>query len=73
MDEYKIIILFHSHVRTYTGQNPNTGASWTTGERMADIFRQIRKANAIKMLADGTVTNPQESDIAEVKTEMGMA
>lgn len=73
MNERDMLIIFYLHKLSYPDPNPATGAPWTTSERMADIFRQLRKARAISEKIPWAVLEPRPEDVAEVETEISSA
>ena len=70
MSQYEILMLFHSHVRTYPTKAD--GTDFTTGERFADIFRQMKKAAVMRELIDDSYTAADDAARAEVETELGL-
>ena len=73
MNERDILMIFYLHRLSYPDPNPATGAPWSTSERMADIFRQWRKARAIKEKLPQGVLEPQAADVSEVDIELSAA
>ena len=70
MTRYELLMLFHSHTRTYPLQED--GAKYSTAERFADIFRQMKKAAVMLEFIDGSYIDADEPTRAEVKAELGL-
>lgn len=68
-----LVMLYHSHCRTYTGSNPATNAEWTQAERMADIVRQLSKVRAVLAFHPNPSLVPDNATIDEAAGDLGVA